>query len=71
MYLTEKEETKIYTEVTKYFEKNNGEVTNCESNYVTKDYNYFYFCTDELEEVKVTFKTNNGKILKRSLKINN
>ena len=43
MYLTEKEETKIYTEVTKYFEKNNGEVTNCESNYVTKDYT-FSFC---------------------------
>ena len=70
MYLTEKQEDKIYKQVTEYFEKNNGEVTNCETTYVTEDYNYFYFCTEELFDVKVTFKTSNGKLLKRSLKTN-
>ena len=44
MYLTEKQEDKLYKQVTEYFEKNNGEVTNCETTYVTEDYNYFYFC---------------------------
>ena len=70
MYLTENQENKIYREVTNYFESNNGEVTNCETKYVTEEYNYFYFCTEELTDVKVTFKTNNGKLLKRSLKTN-
>ena len=70
MYLTENQENKIYREVTNYFEINNGEVTNCETNYVTEDYNYFYFCTEDLTDVKITFKTNNGKLLKRSLKQN-
>ena len=59
MYLTENQENKIYREVTNYFESNNGEVTNCETKYVTEEYNYFYFCTEELTDVKVTFKTNN------------
>tara|TARA_R110000764_G_scaffold227534_1_gene317694 strand:- start:14 stop:232 length:219 start_codon:yes stop_codon:yes gene_type:complete len=68
MYLTEDQENKIYTEVTNYFEKNNGEVTNCETKFVTEDYNYFYFCTEELFQVRVRFDTKNGKLLKRSLR---
>tara|TARA_R110002126_G_scaffold1890_1_gene11224 strand:- start:5060 stop:5305 length:246 start_codon:yes stop_codon:yes gene_type:complete len=68
MYLTENQENKIYREVTNYFESNNGEVTNCETKYVTEELNYFYFCTEDLTDVKVTFKTKNGKLLKRSLK---
>ena len=67
-YLTEKQEQKVYTEVTEWFEKQYGEVTNCETKYVTDNLNYFYFCTEELFQVRVRFNTSNGKLLKRSLK---
>ena len=65
-YLTEKREDEVYKGVTDVFEKKYGECTNCESNYVTEDYNYFEMWSEEGCFV-VKFKTKNSRLLKKSV----
>lgn len=67
-YLTENEEDTIYQQVMNIFETQKGECTNCETNYIFDERNYFDMMTEE-NSFTVTFKTNNGKLLKRSLTI--
>ena len=67
-YLTEKQEDKIYAQITAILESKKGEVINCESNYVTSELNYFDVITDD-NSYTVSFNTNNGKLLKRSVTI--
>ena len=65
-YLTEKQEDKIYAQITAILESKKGEVTNCESKYVRSELNYFDMMT-ETNSYTVSFKTNKGKLLKRSV----
>ena len=67
-YLTEKQEDRIYAQITTIFESKKGEVINCESKYVTSELNYFEMITDE-NSYTVSFNTNKGKLLKRSVTI--
>ena len=66
IYLTEKQEDKVYKEVYNIFENKNGECTNCETNFITENRNYFEMYSD-IGCFNVEFKTKNGKLLKRSL----
>ena len=65
-YLTENQEDKIYAQITNIFERKMGEVTNCESKYVRSELNYFDMMT-ETNSYTVSFKTNKGRLLKRSV----
>jgi len=65
-YLTESQEDKIYAQITNIIESKKGEVTNCESKYVRSELNYFDMMT-ETNSYTVSFKTNKGKLLKRSV----
>jgi hypothetical protein len=67
-YLTEKQEDRIYAQITTIFESKKREVINCESKYVTSELNYFEMITDE-NSYTVSFNTNKGKLLKRSVTI--
>jgi len=66
--MTLKQEQKIYDTVMEVFESNKGECTNCESHFVTDEYNYFLMHNGE-KEFKVSFKISNGKLLKKSITI--
>ena len=66
LYLTELQEDKIYKQVNDIFEKQEGECTNCESNYIFDERNYFNMMTEE-NSFSVEFNTKKGKLLKRSL----
>ena len=65
-YLTKKQEDRIYAQITTIFESKKGEVTNCESKYVRSELNYFDMMT-ETDSYTVSFKTNKGRLLKRSV----
>ena len=65
-YLTEKQEDKIYAQITAILESKKGEVTNCESKYVRSELNYFDMMTEN-DSYTVSFKTNKGRLLKRSV----
>jgi len=67
-YLTQAQEDNIYQEVICIFENKESQVTNCESNYIFDEYNYFTIHTRN-NSFTVDFKTNNGKLLKRSILI--
>lgn len=66
LYLTVKQEDKIYQQVTELFEKSKGEYTHCETNYIFDERNYYDMYTEN-EHYNVTFKTKNGNLLKRSV----
>ena len=68
LYLTQKQEDTIYSEIMNIFEITKGECTNCESNYITDNRNYFYMMTEQ-ETFIVEFNTKKGKLLKRSITI--
>ena len=67
-YLTENQENKVYRQIMDIFETKQGQCTNCESNYIFNDYNYFVMHTED-NIFNVDFKTKNGKLVKRSIVI--
>lgn len=67
-YLTNLQEEKVYQEVMNIFESEQDECTNCESNFIFDERNYFEMYTKN-DVFKVEFKTKKGKLLKRSLTI--
>lgn len=66
--LTIKQEEKIYRYINNYMEDKYGEVTHCETNYVTDSYNYYDMYCDG-KHYQVNFKINNNKLLIRSIKV--
>lgn len=67
MYLTDKQENKIYAEIVKRFEAKFGESTNVESRFVFDVYNYFTIHTED-DVYTVDFETLNCKLVIKSIK---
>ena len=67
-YLTENQEDKVYKEIMNIFESKKGECTNCDTNYIFDEYNYFNIHTEN-NAFTVDFKTKKGRLLKTSILI--